>query len=306
MTSDEALQVAAAALSESVLVVGRGDVGEAAAERVAARDVPATDDAPEPDALVLAVDASDVSDRSPTVVPAASGVDAPADVPISVAVVTLPSRPMPDEREALAALADGVDAVVLAPGSPGDVPADGTAATDDAGVRAIVDAVATLVSVVRDPGFVNVDLADARTVFEPVSLAALGVGESSNGRPAEAVADAFASLPSGLETDPASGVLVDLQGGPAMSVEDVSDAVSAVRGRVGPDAHVIWGGGVDGTLAETVQVRLVLAGVGNGRAAPGDPCPRCGTALAAYTLGARTSLSCDGCGYAGVSVRLRE
>lgn len=281
MTTDEELRVAADALSESVLVVGAGDAGAAAAEAVAAADVPATDDADVPDAVVLAVDGT----TDPEALP-----EALVETPLSVAVVVLPARPAPTERALLATLDEVVDAVVLAA----------------ADTSMLADAVGTFVSVVRDPGFVNLDLADARTVLRPVEFAALGVGTSESGTPSDAVAEAFAALPSGVETDPAEGVLVDLLGGPQMSVEDVSDAVTAVRSRVGPDAHVIWGGGVDETLGETVRVRMVLAGVSNVRAAPGDPCPRCGVSLAAYTLGGRRTLSCENCGFAGVSVRLRE
>ena len=282
MTTDEELRVAADELGESVLVVGCGDAGATVAADVAAADVPATDDAAAPDAVVLAVDGATAPATLPGSLP---------DAPLVVAVVALQSRPAPTERELLDSLSGLVDAVVLAGG-------------DDA--AALADAVGTFVSVVRDPGFVNLDLADARTLLRPVDLAALGVGSSDRGVPGDAVADAFASLPPGVETDPADGVLVDLLGGPAMSVEDVSDAVTAVRGRVGPDAHVIWGGGVDESLDATVRVRLVVASVANVRAAPGDPCPRCAASLSAYSLGGRTTLSCESCGFAGVSVRLRE
>lgn len=282
MTTDEELRVAAASLGESVLVVGCGDAGGAAAASVAAADVPATDDAPAPDAVVLAVDGATAAGTLPESVP---------DAPLTVAVVSLSARPASTERELLASLSGLVDAVVLAAGE---------------GEAALAEAVETFVSVVRDPGFVNLDLADARTLLRPVDQAALGVGSSDRGAPERAVADAFASVPAGVETDPADGVLVDLQGGPEMSVEDVSDAVTAVRGRVGPDAHVIWGGGVDEALEATVRVRLVVASVANVRAAPGDPCPRCAASLSAYSLGGRTTLSCESCGFAGVSVRLRE
>jgi hypothetical protein len=287
MTTDEELRAAASALAESVLVVGHGESGRRAATAVAGRDVPATDDAADPDAVVRAVDgtadASSVADPDPP------------DAPLDVAVVALPNRPTDGERDLLKRLEGRTDAVVLAAG-----------AADEA--DALADAVAAFVSVVREPGFVNLDLADARTLLADadVDRAALGVGTSDAGTPESAVAAAFASLSAGIETDPASGVLVDLLGGPEMSVEDVSDAVTAVRGRVGPDAHVIWGGAVDPELGEAVRVRLVVAGVASVRATAGDPCPRCETPLSAYTLGAKTTVSCENCGFAGVSARLRD
>jgi cell division GTPase FtsZ len=90
-----------------------------------------------------------------------------------------------------------------------------------------------------------------------------------------------------------------------MTAADTNDSVSAVRGRVGPDAHVIWGGAIDDTLDE-LRVRLVLAGVKNVRVAAGDRCPRCGSALSTYRLDGRGVPSCESCGFAGVSVRLRD
>ena len=297
MATDEALRAAADALQESVLVAGVGTRGIEAAGRIAAGDAPATDEAVDPDAVVLAVDGTDPETGAATDAAASSAaasladsVPTTVDAPVCVAVVTVLDGPTTGERALLAALQEHVDAVVLTAGE---------------GTEALVEGVEAFVSVVRDPGFVNVDLADARTVLDPIDLAGLGLGASASGSADEAVGRAFSSLPSGVETDPASGVLVDLHGGLGLSVGDVDDAVTAVRRRIGTDAHVIWGGAVDPTLADELRVRLVVAGVGNERVRAGDPCPRCGATLVAYSLGTRTTISCDDCGYAGVSVRLR-
>lgn len=285
MTIDETDQIAPDALEESVLIVGGDAVGRSVAARIADGDIGATDQAAAPDAVVLAVDAARSADADTPEFPSIP------EAAIRLAVVTVPERPAPSERAFLERLETRVDAVVLASGGGED---DLTAA------------VGTLVSIVQDSGMVNVDLADVETVFLPVDLAALGAGEASIDDPIAAVRDAFASLPRGVETDAASGVLVDLVGPSRMSIADVDEAVSAVRSRVGPDAHVIWGGAVDPSVDEELAVRLVFAGVENARVAPDDDCPRCGTPLSSYTLGDRTRLSCDACGFADVSVRLRE
>ncbi len=284
MTIEEDDWIATKALDDAVLVVGDDAVGGSVAARIADRDVRATDTAERPDAVVLAADGSQsiAADVTSSTFPEAI---------VRLAVVTVPSRPTKSERAVLKAIRERVDTVVLASGcGPDDLTA----------------AVATLVSIVRDPGIVNVDLADVETVFRSVELAALGVGTGPMDRPIRAIRDALGSLPRSIETDGASGMLVDLIGPPEMSVADVNEVVSTIRGRVGPDAHVIWGGAVDAAAAETIEVRLVFAGVENARVAPGDDCPRCGIPLSAYTLDDRTMLSCEACGFAGVSVRLRE
>lgn len=296
MTTDGTDRIPAEALEESVLVVGGDAVGRSIADRIADGDAGATAETGTPsadadvdvdadadaDVVVLAVDAgrSGTEPRFPALPEAA----------VRVAVVTVPDRPTSNERAVLDALAPRVDAVVLASGDGGDLSA----------------AVETLVSIVRDTGLVNVDLADVETVFRPVDLAAIGVGRGPIEAPTAATRKAVAALPAGIETDAAGGALVDLIGPPRMSVADVDGAVSAVRDRVGPDAHVIWGGSVDPSIDSGLAVRLVLAGVESVRVAPGDDCPRCGAALSSYTLDDRTMLSCETCGFADVSVRLRE
>ncbi len=283
MTTDDELSIGAS--EKSVRVVGGGAVGRSVASRIDESDVRASHSESVPDAVVLAVDG------------AQADIDDTHDVPslpeatVRLAVVAIPERPTAAERAVLAAVEPHVGTVVLVSGG---------------GADDLVDAITTLVSIVDDPGIVNVDLADVETVFSPIDLAALGVGSGPIGDPSAAVRDALASLPRGVETDAASGVLVDLVGPPEMSVTDVNEAVSTVRGHVGPDAHVIWGGSVDTTADRTLEVRLVFAGVESVRVAPGDDCPRCGTSLSAYTLDGRMMLSCEACGFADVSVRLRE
>lgn len=284
MTTDEEEWITVDASEEAVLVVGGDAIGRSVAAQIAESDVRATDSAGTPDAVVLAVDASESS--------ADAGLELPTipEATVRIAAVTVPDRSSDGERGVLDAIEERTDTVVLASG---------------AGVDDLRAAVAALVSIIRDPGIVNVDLADVETVFRPVELAAIGIGTGSIDEPVAAIRDAFGSLPRSVETDAASGVLVDLIGPPSMSVADVNEVVSAVRGRVGPDAHVIWGGAV-GSTDETLEVRLVFAGVENARVAPGDDCPRCETPLSTYTLGDRTMLSCEACGFAGVSVRLRD
>ncbi|MFO7927706.1 MAG: hypothetical protein ACQET5_12370 [Halobacteriota archaeon] len=286
MTTDEELRLAVDALGESILVVGHGSIGQIAATRIADSDWPAVDAAGTPDAAITAVDGSSLATTE-----ASAGRLDPADVPIRFAVVTVPNHPIAGERAALDALAERVDAVIVASGE---------------GAEDLAAAVGTLVSTVREPGVVNIDLADAETVFRSVRMGALCAGEDREGDPAMAVKNAFGTLATGIETDPVGGVLVDLVGPPGMSVTDVSEAVSTVRTHVGPNAHVIWGGSIDESMTDGIRARLVLAGVKNGRVAPDDRCPRCGASLSTYTFGDRTIPSCDSCGFAGVSVRLRD
>jgi cell division GTPase FtsZ len=288
MTHRDELREAADALDGSVVVCGLGAYADrlagasfrnaryASAENLLAEAADASGAGPGPPAAVVVALDPDEDDEAIETPRALAGLDA-----FAVAVVPAVAA----EGDALAAVRDAVDAVLLAEGD------------------AVEAAVRALLATVQEPGFVNLDLTDAETVLS-AGVAALGTGTADRDAPGSAVAAAFDGLPAGVDATDASAVLVDVVVDPATSVAAATDAIAAVRDRIGADANVIWGGAVDETAADELAVRLVVAGV---RHAPplaaGDPCPRCGAALSAYRFGARETLSCDGCGYSGIAVR---
>ncbi|WP_144797218.1 zinc finger domain-containing protein [Halorubrum depositum] len=240
--------------------------------------VPAAADASPPAAVVVALDPDDLGedDGASESLRALGGLDA-----FAVAVVPAAAA----DGDALSAVRDSVDAVLLAEGD------------------AVEAAIRAFLATVQEPGFVNLDLTDAETVLS-AGVAALGTGTADRDAPGDAVASAFDGLPEGVDATDASAVLVDVVVDPETSIAAATDVIAAVRERIGADANVIWGGAVDEAAAAELAVRLVVAGV---RHAPplaaGDPCPRCGAPLSAYEFGARETLSCDACGYSGIAVR---
>jgi len=83
--------------------------------------------------------------------------------------------------------------------------------------------------------------------------------------------------------------------------------LSAIRERIGRDAHLIWGGAVDETVEDEVRLQLVAADVDyTPPVAAGDPCPRCGETVTSYTLGEKTTLACEGCGFADSSLEMEQ
>ncbi|GAA0521152.1 FtsZ family, C-terminal domain [Halorubrum aquaticum] len=308
MVSSEDLRRRADALDGSVVVCGiDGDAtpsdGAFPGARVATTAELVAGGGGDPDdvaAVLVVVDPTLDSDRTPDALDTLDAVDA-----FTVAVV-----PAGVDAESLAAVRRRVDATLLA---------------GDGGAE---EAIRTFLEAVQRPGFVNLDLADARTALS-TGVAALGTGAAETGSgptadrdapevaladpsssaaaldpaPATAVDAAFARLPEGVDPAGASAVLVDVVVDPETSIAAATDAIAAVRERVGADANVIWGGAVDDSAADEIAVRVVVADV---EYAPppdgGDPCPRCGAPLSTYAFGARETLSCDGCGYSGIPV----
>jgi hypothetical protein len=174
---------------------------------------------------------------------------------------------------------------------------------------AAADGAFDFVRMIRMPGQINIDLADARTVLSDGALAVLGGGTASleTEDPRRAVRRAFEDIPSSVDTARGSDALVSVVGGPEMSIGDAVAAVRAIREDAGGISDLIWGVAVEDALAGRVTVDAVVDGI---RYRPslsaGDPCQRCGATLAVYTFGERTTLACEGCGFADLSMSLGD
>lgn len=323
MARGEELRTAADALDESILVYGIENGTEArwretfprarfasvsepcgglvvdGTDPVTVDDVTHRDDATQPDDVTHRDDATQ---SSPVLDP----------VGVTAAVVIDPVT-NEDRLAGLRALAaTDVFTIAVVPGGvcESDAPetiaeeADGVVVAGDGDGSALgaVDAVSELLTIVRDPGFVNLDLTDARTVLSS-GPAAVATGTAPHNVPGVAVESAFDRLPAGVDAGSASAVLVEVVVDPDTSIAAATDAIGEVRDRVAPDANVIWGGAVNDDAVGVLLVRVVVADVRyDPPLAAGDPCPRCGSSLSSYRFGASETLSCDACGYSGIGM----
>ena len=181
--------------------------------------------------------------------------------------------------------------------------------TRRAGPEVTVGGAFDFVRMIRQPGHINLDLADAQTVLTDGSLAVLcgGTAALETDGAGRAVRRAFEEIPPSVDAARGSGALVSVVGGPEMSIDDTIAAVRAVRGELGDVGDLIWGVATDEALAGRVTVDVVVDDITyRPLLSAGDPCPRCGVALATYAFGERTTLSCPDCGFADLSMSLRD
>jgi cell division protein FtsZ len=59
----------------------------------------------------------------------------------------------------------------------------------------------------------------------------------------------------------ATGALINVTGGPDMTVSEAQKAAEVVQKSVSPSARIIWGAAVDPTMQSTIRVMLVVTGV---------------------------------------------
>ena len=127
------------------------------------------------------------------------------------------------------------------------------------GVQGITD----LITV---PGLVNLDFADVRTIMRDAGSALMGIGTASGENRATEAARGAVSSPL-LETsiEGATGILLNITGGPDIGLFEVNEAAEVVTGAADANANVIFGAVIDDSMGDEVRVTVIATGFGGAR-----------------------------------------
>ncbi len=120
------------------------------------------------------------------------------------------------------------------------------------------------------PGLINVDFADVRTIMREMGDALMGSGVGTGENRAIEAAHAAISSPllEGVSIVGALGVLVNVTGGPSMSLVEVDEAVSVIHEAAGEEANVIMGAVIDENLNDEMMVTVIATGFNKREKAP--------------------------------------
>ena len=123
-------------------------------------------------------------------------------------------------------------------------------------------AIKGIADVITIPGLVNVDFADVRTVMGHMGRAVMGMGVAHGAnRVTEATQRAICSpLLEDGSIDGARGVLLNITGGPSLSLYELDEASSIIAQSVDPDANIIFGAVIDERLGEEVVITVIATG----------------------------------------------
>jgi cell division protein FtsZ len=129
----------------------------------------------------------------------------------------------------------------------------------------LVHAARGVTSLVSVRGLVNVDFADVRFVLSRGGAAHIGLGRAAGapggGRAIDAASRALTSpLLESSAVASAEAVLVNIGGGPDMTLSEVHDATETVHAATGPDAEIIFGAVTDERLDASIEVTVIAAG----------------------------------------------
>ena len=191
---------------------------------------------------------------------------------LTVAVVTKPfkfegkKRQIQAER-GLEALRDCVDTIITIPNERLLTIIDRTTSMTDAFATAddvLRQAIQGISDLILVPGLINLDFADVKTIMAGMGLAMMGTGVAEGpDRAMEAARRAISSpLLEGASVNGARGVIINVTGGPDLSLVEVSEASCIVQEAADEDANIIFGAVIDPALKGKVKITVIATGFG--------------------------------------------
>ncbi|MBT4540155.1 cell division protein FtsZ [Candidatus Woesearchaeota archaeon] len=126
----------------------------------------------------------------------------------------------------------------------------------------LTNAVKGIAELVTKAGLVNLDFADIRAVMGNGGVALIGVGESdTENRALEAVEKAVNNPLLDADIAGANGALINIAGGPDMTLEEAKKVVEGVSSKLDEDARIIWGAQISEDLSGMIRTMLIVTGV---------------------------------------------
>jgi cell division protein FtsZ len=194
---------------------------------------------------------------------------------LTIGVVTKPflfegTRRMTNAEEGISQLRDNVDTLIVIPNQK-VMEVVNTKATlleafkiADSVLSKGTKAIADLITV---PGLINLDFADIKTVMSNAGSALMGVGEAEGeNKIQKAVEDAVNSPLIEVNIEGARGVLINVTGGPDITMAEIEEAARTITERTAPDANIIFGATIDNDLKGKVKISVIATGFDSNRA----------------------------------------
>jgi cell division protein FtsZ len=190
---------------------------------------------------------------------------------LTVGIVTLPfkfegTRRKKQAEDGLQALREACDTLIVVPNDrllevldKSTSMLDAFRIADDVlrhGVQGICD-------LITNPGLINLDFADVRTIMADSGSALMGIGYATGeNRAKEAAERALRSPLIETEITGARGILLSIAGGDDLTLYEVNEAAEAVREAATDDTNIIFGATIDDRLEGQMWITVVATGIG--------------------------------------------
>lgn len=191
---------------------------------------------------------------------------------LTIGVVTKPfvfegTRRMTKADEGISQLRNNVDTLIVIPNQKVmEVVSDKATLLEafkiaDSVLSKGTKAIADLITV---PGLINLDFADIKSVMSNAGTALMGVGEAEgDDRANKAVEEAINSPLVEVNIEGARGVLINITGGPDMTMAEIEEAAKTITENTSPDANIIFGATIDKELKGKIKISVIATGFDN-------------------------------------------
>ncbi|HLD55178.1 MAG TPA: cell division protein FtsZ [Candidatus Nanoarchaeia archaeon] len=188
---------------------------------------------------------------------------------LTIGVVTMPftiegRKRLENAMDGLERLQNCVDTLIVIPNDKllelaPDLPLQTAFKISD---EILTNAVKGTTELVTTSGLVNLDFADIKAVMVNGGVSLIGMGESdTENRAFDAVEKAIQNPLLDVDISNAMGALVNIVGGPNMSLEECKSIIETVGNRLNPDAKLIWGAQISEDMENSIRVLLIVTGV---------------------------------------------
>jgi cell division protein FtsZ len=191
---------------------------------------------------------------------------------LTVGVVTKPfqfeaTKRMAQAEEGLRELKNSVDTLITIPNQRLLSVANRNTSLREAFAKAddvLLQAVRGISELVTVHGLINLDFADVRSIMSEMGMAMMGAASASGeNRAVEAAQRAISSpLLEDVSIKGARGLLINVTGGPEMSLYEVNEAASLIQEEADEDANIIFGAVVDEKAGNEIRVTVIATGFG--------------------------------------------
>lgn len=188
---------------------------------------------------------------------------------LTIAVVTKPFSWEGRKRQnqavqGLEKLREAVDAVIVVPNDKLLQVVDRQVSLTESFIivdEVLLRGVQGISDIITVPGTINVDFADVKNVMQASGSALMGIGRGQGeGRAIKAAEIAINSQLLETSINGASGVIVNITGGPDMTLHEITDAANIIHDAVLDDATVIIGTAVNENIQGEIQVTVIATG----------------------------------------------
>jgi cell division protein FtsZ len=131
----------------------------------------------------------------------------------------------------------------------------------------LLQAVRGISDLITVHGLINLDFNDVRTIMSEMGMALMGAAVASGeDRAVEAAQKAISSpLLEDVSIQGARGVLINITGGPDLTIHEVNEAATLIQEEADDEANIIFGAVIDESLHDQIRITVIATGFGEPR-----------------------------------------